>query len=162
MRLTIVTFMVLLATLGISAEPAQPTGRGPGRGVTLTRSAAKYQQLENQILGALQEKGAPRLNALVAPDLEVWSAERSGSIGLDEWMQEGFASRLESFRVRDIAVHEFGEQNIVSFLLERHVAGRATVTTDFVVDVWDARRDVLRVRYVSKPASPAPPSRGRE
>ena len=162
MRTTIVAVIALLATLDISAEPQQPTGRGPGRGVTLTRSASKYQQLESQILGAMQERKAQGVNALVAPDLEVWSAERSGSIGRDEWLQAGLASRLESFRIRDVAVREFGEQAIVSFLLERRVTGRTTVSTDFVVDIWDVRRDVLLVRYVSTPTSPAPSSRGRE
>ena len=154
--------MALCASRPLSAQPVQPTGRGPGRGGTLTRGASKYQELESRILSAIQARSVEQLHALVAPDLEVWSAEKSGAIGREEWQQASFASRLASFRVREIAVREFGEQAIVSFLLERYGAGSRLVATDFVVDVWDVRTDVLRVRYVSTPAHPSTPTRGRE
>jgi len=65
---------------------------------------------------------------------------------------------LKSFRVRNMAVHEFGEVAVVSFLLDRSgsVNGKAMSPVLYVVDVWRTKDDKLTVRYASAPANPAP------
>ena len=58
-----------------------------------------------------------------------------------------------------MAVHDFGDVSVVSFLLERGGTqnGKPMSPVLFVVDVWQHDRDRLAVRYASAPpANPAP------
>jgi hypothetical protein len=55
-----------------------------------------------------------------------------------------------------MAVREFADVAVVSFLLERSgiVNGKAMTPVLFIVDVWRKNDDRLAVRYASAPASP--------
>jgi hypothetical protein len=152
--LAVVLFAASLPVL-LSAQGPVPGGRG-GATETLTRSAGKYQDLEMQLIRALEDKSQDALDRILAEDFEVWSAERTEPTSRQDWTRAGFTARVRSSRVRQITVREFGDTAVVSFLLERQLTAAGVTSTLFVVDVWNAAANRLSVRYVSVPRRPAP------
>lgn len=149
-------FMVPLALL---AQDRRPTGGGAS-GVRIqspTRTVTKYTQLETNLFQSLQENNRTALENMLAPDFEAWAAEKTSPTPRDAWMQV-FLGNLKSFWIRNIAVHDYRDVSVVSFLLERSGTqnGKPMTPVLFVVDVWQNNSDKLAVRYASSPANPAP------
>ena len=150
--LTLIALAMLSSTL---AQDRVPAGRGAPGQATLTRSASKYQALENSLIQALADKSHSALNRMLAADFEVWSAERSGPTSRQDWEKAAFATGIQPSRIRDLTVREFGDVAVVSFLLAGDPASRGTSPIVFFVDVWTQSTNVLNVRYLSTPAKPA-------
>ncbi len=148
--------VVLLATVAF-AQDKPPTGGRPsgGRTVTATRSVSKYTGLETRVFQALQGTDQAAAGALLTDDFESWAAEKLPPTPRADWLQT-FVGNLKTFRLHNMAVHDYGEISVVSFLLERSgtVNGKPMSPVLFIVDVW--RGDKLAVRYASAPANPAP------
>jgi hypothetical protein len=159
-----VVVLAVLASpaLPLLAQDRAPTGRGAPGQATLTRSASKYQALELTLIQALQSRSDSQLNTILASDFEVWSAEISGPISRADWQKAAFASRGQPTRIRSLAVREFGDTAIVSFLLQGDSSRGSATPTLFIVDVWTGSTSKLNVRYVSVPAKPAPDEGRRE
>ena len=149
--------ILLVLPLSLAAQDQAPTGGRPGGGriQTATRSVTKYTHLEDNLFQALQDNNRAGLDNILAPDFEAWAAEKTSPAPREPWMQT-FLGNLKSFRIRNMAVHDYAEVSVVSFLLERSGTqnGKPMTPVLFVVDVW--KHDKLAVRYASSPANPAP------
>lgn len=139
------------------AQPKEPGGR---RIVTTTRLVSKFSDLEEQLTRAIQHKDEARLSKLVSEDFEQWTPAPPGDpVPREEWMHNVLtASTLQSFQIRQMAVHTAGDTAVVSFVqTERAICtGRDCSGSSFVVDLWQQDKDAaqLLVRYESKLSGP--------
>ncbi len=143
----------VLVSLAVGAQ-AQPPAHGSGM---LTRNANKYKDLETKLFEALQDDDRSTAEQILAQDYEAWAAEKLAPTARAEWMQ-AFLGNLKTFRIRNIAVRQFKDVSVVSFLLDRSgtANGKPMSPVLFIVDVWRNQGDQLLVRYASAPSSPAP------
>jgi hypothetical protein len=150
-------------TFAASAQSHLPPGVGGSPPALATRSASHYLDLERALAAALQEGRRDAVASMLAPDFELRSPETLDAVaGVDGLvgLARGSGSTLH---VRDLAVREFVEVAVVSYLLD--VDGRGKRSTLYVVDVWQPAAGKLAARYVTQPvrALPAPARpRGRE
>jgi hypothetical protein len=114
--------------------------------------------LETKLFQTLQDNKDEEVDKILAPDFEAWAAEKTSPSPRDIWIKT-FLGNLKSFRIQNMAVHDYGEVSIVSFLLDRSGTqnGKPMSPVLFIVDVWKHNGDKLAVRYTSSPASAAPP-----
>jgi ketosteroid isomerase-like protein len=154
-------FVLLLCAVSVVAQDQPPTGGRPsgGRIETATRGVVRYRGLESALLQAEQNKEQDALNRFIADDFEVRSAESNQPTPREVWEQRAKSANITWFKIRDMAVHEFGDIAVVSFLLDRRgeAGGKAVPPTVFIVDVWRQAEGKLAVRYVSTPGHPAGP-----
>jgi hypothetical protein len=152
---------VMLVPILLAAQDQPPTGGRPaaGRTVTPTRTVVKYTALEENLFQALQDNNAAGLDRILASDFEAWAAEKLSPTPRADWMKM-FLGNLQTFRIRNMAVRQFGDVAVVSFLLYRtgEANGKPMSPVLFIVDVWRLSGDKLAVRYASAPANPAPES----
>ena len=155
MRKLIVASVLFVSQFSIAQSQA-PAAHGAGG--TLTRSASKYKDLETALLQAQQDKRQDDVNRMVDDDFEVWSAEKNEPTPRDVWVQGWMTGNSSWFQIRNVAVREFGDIAVVSFLLDRRgeMGDKPVTPTVFVVDVWRQGTSKLVVRYVSSPGKPAP------
>ncbi len=149
----LILISALLIAFGCLAQ--DPTGHGGGG--TLTRQASRYMALETALLQAQQDRNQNAASRLVGNDFEIWSAESADAMPREVWEQGWQDLNLTWFRIRNIAVREFGDTAVISFLLDRRGdrRGRAIPATVYVVDVWQQQAGKLAVRYLSTPGKPA-------
>lgn len=154
MRKLIVVSVLFVSIFSIAQSQA-PAAHDAGG--TLTRSASKYKGLETALLQAQQDKKQDAVKQMMDDDFEVWSAEKNEPTPREAWEQGWMSGNLSWFQIRNVAVREFGNLAIVSFLLDRRgsVGEKAMTPTVFVVDVWRQDSGKLAVRYVSSPGKPA-------
>ena len=150
--------LVILFSLAAVAQDKAPTGGRPSaeRTETPTRGVIKYKAIERALLQAQQEKQQDKISAMLADDFEVWSSEQNEPTPRELWEQSATASNITWFQIRNMAVRDFGNIAIVSFLLDRRgeVNGKPVTPTVFVVDVWQQPAGRLAVRYQSVPGKP--------
>ena len=150
----ILVLIVLLAVYAVGQDKA-PTGGRPsgGRTETPTRGVVKYKAMERALLQAQQEKQQDKVSGMLADDFEVWSSEQSDPTPRELWEQNAASSNISWFQIRNMAVRDFGNIAIVSFLLDRHgeANGKPVTPTVFIVDVWQQPAGKLAVRYQSVP-----------
>jgi nuclear transport factor 2 (NTF2) superfamily protein len=103
------------------------------------------------LIDAVQMKVDSHLEQMLDSDFEVWSGEDVPPISRAEWKTKSAATPVAAYRFRNMAVRDFGNISVVSFLLEK--TGKQA-STKFVVDVWRNEGDKLAVRYESKPRTP--------
>jgi hypothetical protein len=153
----ILVLIVLLAVAAVGQDKA-PTGGRPsgGRTETPTRGVVKYKAMERALLQAQQEKQQDKVSGMLADDFEVWSSEQSDPTPRELWEQNAASSNISWFQIRNMAVRDFGNIAIVSFLLDRHgeANGKPVTPTVFIVDVWQQPAGKLAVRYQSVPGKP--------
>jgi hypothetical protein len=154
--------LVMIASLVSVAVHAQPGPPPVVRGGTsmATRPVAHYMALEQRLMESFQSKDDDTAWKLLADDFEVRFAERADSVAGTDWLRSIRTNHVDSFRVRNLSVHEFSDVDIVSFLLDQHdSAGSKTLPrTEFVVDVWSRDDRRLLTRYLAVPAHPLPAS----
>jgi ketosteroid isomerase-like protein len=150
---------MLLCSVHVVAQDQPPTGGRPsgGRIETATRGVVRYKGLEKALVQAEQNKDGEALKRFLADDFEVRLAEQDEPVSREMWEQQGESANISWFQIRSLAVHEFGDVAVVSFLLDRRgtVSGKVVPPTVFVVDVWRQAQGRLAVRYVSTPGHPA-------
>lgn len=150
--------LVVLLSVAAVAQDKAPTGGRPsgGRTETPTRGVTKYKAMERALLQAQQEKQQDKMSGLLADDFEVWSSETNEPTPRELWEQNAASANITWFQIRNMAVRDFGNVAIVSFLLDRHgeANGKPVAPTVFVVDVWQQQTGKLMVRYQSVPGRP--------
>ena len=127
---------ICLACLTGSALAQQP-----GRVMTLTRTVTQFSDLENQLDDALRAHDEAALAKLLAANFELRSgAAPSQPTPRADWLAASLPAKPQ---ISQMAVHEYGNVAVVSFL---DVAQHA-----FIVDVWNKADDhyALSVRYTS-------------
>jgi len=116
----------------------------PGRIMTVTRGVTVFTNLEHQLDDALQARNEAALTRLLAANFEQRNATApSAPVPRADWLQH--TSRPAE--ISQMAVHEYGDVAVVSFLDAAQSA--------FVVDVWKKTGDdyQLSVRYASAAAA---------
>ncbi|MFL6673342.1 MAG: nuclear transport factor 2 family protein [Massilia sp.] len=145
-------FAGLMAIAGSASGGGQamPSGRAVP---TPTRNVTIFTGLENAWLDAVQKKDNEALNRIVADNFELRSAAAPGvptarEEALGQWQQ---LAPFES-TIGQMAVHEFGDVMLVSFLWKIAAAKNPSLPQAvFVVDTWkrvDANWQVV-VRYAA-------------
>lgn len=126
----------LLAAFGsaVAAGQAAPTGRGSVV-VTPTRNILTFSKLENDWFDAIQRHDTQAIGRYVTDDFEIRSAPTPGvptprAEALSQWTQ----MPATHSSIRQMAVHEYGDLMLVSFLW---TLGEGTAAQSFfVVDTW--------------------------
>lgn len=146
------------AGLTASAQPAMPPGvRGADSGLA-TRSVSNYLRLERGLLEALKTGDRAVVLQMLDDDFEFKSASAADGETGAEWLDGELRSPAATADVRNLAVREFNEVAVVSFLLDSRRSAKpgAAASTLFVVDVWQQKPSKLLARYVAQPRR-APP-----
>ena len=149
--------------LAAQQPPAPQTGGA--RIVTMTRPMAIFSDLENQLAQAAQKKDQAALKALISEDCNLWTPAPPGDpMPSEDWIASLLQSPAGSFRMRQMAVQNFGDINVVSFVASesRRVKGKEQTSERFVVDVWTKKGDgwQLAARYLSAaPGMPRVPAK---
>jgi hypothetical protein len=140
----------LLAMAGSASAQAVPSGRTV---LSPTRTVTIFTKLENELLDAVQQKDSAALNKIVADNFELRTAAAPGvptprAESFQQWQQ------LAPFQssVGQMAVHEYGDLMVVSFLWKIAAPKEAALPQSvFVVDTWklvDANWQLM-VRYAA-------------
>ena len=129
--------ILLIVALICSASFA--CAQTPGRIMTVTRSVARFSELENRLDDALRAHDDAALARLVAANFEARAATAPGKpMPRVDWLARPAPPKAE---ISQMAVHDYADVSVVSFL---DSAQRA-----IVVDVWTRVADdyALSVRY---------------
>lgn len=126
--------LIGLAALALLQAQAQPQRTIP----TVTRSVQLFSTLETEWLDAVSHRNVDALNKVVSEDFELRSAAAPGRpTARAEWQQQAFAAKPMESSIEQMAVHEFGELAVVSFLWKIDAPKDAAVARQvFVVDTW--------------------------
>ena len=131
-----------------------------------TRAASEYLRLERAVVDALVARQTDRLESLLDESFEARSGADADPVGRAEWLRAELGKAHRDARVRDLAVRELDDLDVVSFVLDpvRATRGPASGPPVFVVDVWRRSGEKLLARYLGRPAPGPAPTRpsGRE
>ena len=125
--------LALLALVQTAAHAAPP------RTVpTVTRTVQLFSTLEGDWLDAVHKRDAEALKKIVADEFELRSASAPGRpTARAEWQQQAFAAPALESSIEQMAVHEYGELAVVSFMWKIAAPKNSAVPTQvFVVDTW--------------------------
>jgi ketosteroid isomerase-like protein len=127
----------------------------PGRTITPTRQVAEFSELEKQWMAALQSNDRFALDHLLTEDFEILTPLAGNAIDRDEFIRAVTGSlKLQSYRISQMTVHDFGDTAVVNFLINAkgRFRGRDSSGRYFVVDVWRKSGNSWEaaVRYLSK------------
>jgi ketosteroid isomerase-like protein len=120
---------------------------------TPTRNVVTFTGLENELLDAVQKKDSAALNKIIADRFELRTSAAPGvptarAESLKEWQQ--LAPSQSS--IGQMAVHEYGDLMVVSFLWKIDAPKESMLPQEvFVVDTWKRAEGnwQLFVRYAS-------------
>ena len=136
------------------AAGVAPTGHGI---VTMTRGMRMFGDAETALIVAMKSRDTAALDKLVGPTFEQRSQDAPGApLARDEWVAQAGAAAAKSTGLQQMAVHDYGDLSVVSFLWTR----QAPQASAFVVDVWqrgELGQYVLMTRYFS----PLPAASGK-
>ncbi len=132
-------------TTEVAAQNVMP------QGVTATRSAAKYLQLENQLQAAIDAHDSGAAERLLDSEMEVRSPVSADAISKTDWLAEQFRQRPHSSQIKQLSVFETDSVTMVSYLRQTQSAAHRR-HVDYIVDVWQQPSDTLLVRYSATPA----------
>jgi ketosteroid isomerase-like protein len=143
LRPWIVVLAVLVATPAF-AQPVQHSANVP----TVTRLVKLFSDLERGLAEKALAKDVSALDAMLDPSFEMRVGSAPGMpVPRDAWIRQARAGSHETPRIEQMAVHDFGDLAVVSFLERAGGAAKGR----FVVDCWKRNGDAwkLAVRYVS-------------
>src|SRR5579883_370462 len=148
-----------LICLALTGSAQQPNGKGAtvGRIVTQTRLVSLYSNLETQLANAAEKNDQIKMIELLTADFTQWTPAPSGDpVPVDDWITK---YRPSSFRIRQMAVQNFGKINVASFILTQRGSFGESPTNGsyFVVDLWteEGGQPKLAVRYISPLQQPS-------
>ena len=154
-----VPILILSVLLAVSQEPVKP--QLSPRIKTATRQVALFNNLETQMLLAVQKKDQASLAAMLTDDfaVEMPSADRMAG---EDWVKSVMAKdfTLEKFGVHQMSVIDLGNAVVVKYerLQQATQQGAGENGQFFVIDLWkkDGDKWKLANRYVSKMSSSVP------
>ncbi|MES2160764.1 MAG: nuclear transport factor 2 family protein [Pseudomonadota bacterium] len=123
-----------LLALAMNSAQAAPPRTVP----TVTRTVQLFSTLEGDWLDAVHQRDAVALKKIVADEFELRSASVPGRpTARAEWQQQAFAAPALESSIEQMAVHEYGELAVVSFMWKIAAPKNSAVPTQvFVVDTW--------------------------
>ena len=155
------TLAILMLALSCAAcaQDAAPTGGRPAPSthiVTRTRTVAIFDDLEQQLMAAVQKKDKVKLTELATDDFELRRASDPATPEpRDAWIANDLPTyELKDFRFTKMAVHLFNEDTAVvsmNYWQNATMHGKDGSGDYFLVDVWTKHNNnwKLSVRYVS-------------
>jgi hypothetical protein len=117
----------------------------------VTRLVQIYSDYERRLADAINRKDSGEIGRLVAHDFELRSANNIGiPTPRADWIAQSLKELSASMSIGQMAVHDYGEIRIVSFVIKRAAAARRERGIA-VVDVWmqSGESSVLKVRYAA-------------
>ena len=155
---------LLVATAATALPPSPPHGGPAGGRAMVTRSVARYQDLERALLDALASGDRATLARLLDEGFTARTAAGPDPQERADWLLQALGPQSATWRhrhwqVRDLAVREVDDLAMVSFLLDPGAPG-ARAGALFVVDVWRQSTGTLLSRASSR-AADAPPTPSR-
>jgi hypothetical protein len=117
----------------------------------VTRLVQAYADAERRLAEAINRGDTGEIDRLVAGDFELRSAADIGvPVPRADWLAQSLKEAPASISIGQMAVHDFGDVRIVSFVMIRTVAAGAEPPIA-VVDVWmqSGELSVLKVRYAA-------------
>jgi hypothetical protein len=126
----------------------------------LTQLVQIYAHAEQRLAEAIYRKDMAEIDRLVASDFELRSAKNIGiPVPRADWIEQSFKDAPASISIGQMAVHDYGNIRVVSFLMTRTGATSPELAIA-IVDVWMQSGDnpELKVRYaaVQEAGSSAP------
>ena len=144
-----VVLAVILASLSPSALAADVA---PGRVPTVTRLVKLFSELETTLATSIQSGNSAAAQKLLTDDFEMRVGAMPGNpTPRAEWLRQSIAKPGPSYRIEQMAVHDFGDTAVVSFLQAADAA--ASAKNIFTVDVW--RRADGQWKLATRYAGPA-------
>ena len=153
-RLTASVVVILYA--GMLASPVQAQAVRVQIPV-VTRLVQSYSDYEQRLAEAINRKDTGEIDRLVAPDFELRSATNIGvPVPRAEWLAQSLKQRPTTMSIGQMAVHDYGNIRVVSFVLKPTGAARREPAIA-VVDVWmqSAESSILKTRYAAVQALPS-------
>jgi hypothetical protein len=117
----------------------------------VTRLVQIYSDLERRLAEAINRRDNGEIDRLVAKDFELRSGNNIGvPTARAEWIVQSLKEPSASTSIGQMAVHDYGEIRIVSFVMQRGGADRRAARIA-VVDVWmqSGESSVLKTRYAA-------------
>ncbi len=138
---------VLATAICADAADTPATGRVP----TVTRLVKLFLELESSLAEGLRGGGTTTVDGMLADDFELRVAPAPGNpTPRAEWLRLAMDKPGPPVRIEQMAVHEFGDVAVVSFLQAAMSGDKRDPARDIAtVDVWRRAGDAwkLAVRY---------------
>jgi hypothetical protein len=138
--------VVVLCTTAI-ASPAQAQAVRTQIPV-VTRLVQLYSDYEQRLAEAINRKDNGEIDRLVATDFELRPTSNIGvPVPRADWIAQSVKERSAAMLIGEMAVHDYGNIRIVSFVMKNAIARRGVA----VVDVWmqSGESSILKVRYAA-------------
>jgi len=117
----------------------------------VTRLVQTYSDYEQRLADAINRRDTAEVDRLVAKDFELRSADNIGvPTPRADWIAQLLKEPSASMSIEQMAVHDYGDIRIVSFVMRRVAAARREHGIA-VIDVWMQSGDssLLKVRYAA-------------
>jgi hypothetical protein len=115
----------------------------------VTRLVQIYADYERRLAEAINRKDTGEIDRLVADDFELRSANNIGiPTPRADWIAQSLKEPSVSMSIRQMAVHDYGNIRIVSFVMTPAADSKRGIA---VVDVWtqSGEASVLKTRYAA-------------
>lgn len=105
---------------------------------TVTLTVKQFSELEEDWLQAVRQHDTDALNRLVAPGFELRTSAAPGRpTARAEWLKQAQSGAPFDSRIEQMAVHEYGQLMVVSFLWQLDVPKTSPLPRQvFVIDTW--------------------------
>jgi ketosteroid isomerase-like protein len=137
----------LASPLTCGADDAAPQARIP----TVTRWVKVFTELELSLASSVRGRDDAALQKILADDFELRTGAMPGTpTPRAEFIHQSLVTGDASFTIEQMAVHDLGDNAVVSFLQAARSGGKRVPARDiFVVDVWKRSGDDWRlaIRY---------------
>jgi hypothetical protein len=117
----------------------------------VTRLVQTYSDYEERLVEAINRKDTTEIDRLVAPNFELRSANNIGvPTPRADWIAQSLKERPTTMSVGQMAVHDYGNIRVVSFVMKPTGTFRREPAIA-VVDVWlqSAGSSILQTRYAT-------------
>jgi hypothetical protein len=146
-------YLLILVALFVGVN-ATAAGQANGRGSPFkTRNVLTFTELETQWVNAVQKHDTATLDKLVGDKFELRSSAAPGvPTPRDESLKQSLALAPFQSAIGQMAVHEYGDLMVVSFLWKIDAPKEAGLAQKvFVVDTWKRNGDSwqVQVRYAA-------------
>ena len=155
----IVALALAIASLGFSVGTSLAQTASPGRVPTVSRLVLQFTEREEALAARLRTRDAESAGRLLTDDFELRASPQPGRpVPRAEWLRQSLVSPLPQGAPTQMAVHDFGDSAVVSFLQP----GDGASASLFVVDVWRRETETwkLAVRYLARSNSGSAPLPG--
>jgi hypothetical protein len=139
--------MVLVCLAAPASQAQQVRSQTP----VVTRLVQIYSDNEQRLIAAINRKDIGEIDQLVADDFELRSAANIGApVPRAAWVARSFKEAPLTILITQMAVHEYGDVRIVSFLMTRTDSPHREAAIA-VIDIWtqSGERSLLRIRYAA-------------